>query len=192
MPNKCVVYGCKTACEACKEKYVSTFSFPLASSDKSFLLEHWIRFVNRTDWKPSNNSVICEKHFESKFIITGKQRNCLDWKLNPTPTIYTDKALKRPSNLPVLTMPRKSPKVRIYQEDQLSNFINMYTINSFEELCEKNCLPNFNRMVTPDAIVYYNVVFNDNLMPKIVESIKVSKDMRVELQYMGNPVPLPP
>ena len=34
--------------------------------------------VNRTYWKRSNNSVICEKHSESKFIITGKQRNRLD------------------------------------------------------------------------------------------------------------------
>ena len=87
MPNKCIVYGCKTAYEACEQKNISTFSFPLASSDKAFLVEHWICFVNRNDWKPSHNSVICEKHFEPKFIIYGKQRNRLDWKLNPIPTI---------------------------------------------------------------------------------------------------------
>ena len=102
MPNKCIVFGCNTAYESCEEKNVSTFSFPSASDDKLDLIEHWKRFVNRDNWAPSQNSVICQKHFEPKFIIYGKQRNRLNWKLNPIPTIHTDKALKRPSTLPTL------------------------------------------------------------------------------------------
>ena len=66
----------------------------------------------------------------------------------------------------------------MYQEDQLSDFINKYAINSFDELSERDCLPNFNGMVKHDAIVYYNVVFHeDSMMPKIVESIKANRDM---------------
>ena len=192
MPNKCAVYGCKTAYETTKDKSISTFSFPLASSDKSFLVDHWVRFVNRSDWKPTKNSVICGKHFESKFILTGKQRNFLDWKLNPIPTLHTDKALKKPSLLPTMSVPRKTPKLRVYQEDQLGDFNSIYLVRSFEELCKKDCLTGFNRMVHQDAIIYYNVVFHeDTMMPKIHESIKVSKDMHVTLEYEGNPVPLP-
>ena len=46
-------------------------------------------------------------------------------------------------------------------------------------------------MVHQDAIVFYNVVFNEAMMPKIFECIKVSKEMHVALEYKGNPVPLP-
>ena len=91
MQNKCVVYGCKSTYDACKEKSVSTFHLYLASPDKASLVENWIHFVNRRDWKPTTNSVICERHFDPKFIIPGKQRNRLGWKLNPIPTIQTDK-----------------------------------------------------------------------------------------------------
>ena len=48
-------------------------------------------------------------------------------------------------------------------------------------------------MKTSNAILYYNIVFHEeSMMPQIMESIKVDENMRVELQYMGNPVPLPP
>ena len=48
-------------------------------------------------------------------------------------------------------------------------------------------------MRTETAIVYYNVVFGEeSMMPQIMESIKIDENLRVELQYMGNPVPLPP
>ena len=43
-----------------------------------------------------------------------------------------------------------------------------------------------------EDVVFYNVVFNEQSMPQIMESIKVDKNLKVELQYMGNPVPLPP
>ena len=47
-------------------------------------------------------------------------------------------------------------------------------------------------MQKEDVVVFYNVVFNEQSMPQIMESIKVDKNLKVELQYMGNPVPLPP
>jgi len=100
-------------------------------------------------------------------------------------------ALKKPSLLPTLSVPRKTPKLRVYQEDELCEFNSMYAIRSFEELCKKDCLTGFSRMLHQDAIVFYNVVFNEAMMPKIFECIKVSKEMHVALEYKGNPVPLP-
>ena len=91
--------------------------------------------------------------------MTGKQRNLLDWKLNPIPTLHTDMALKNPSLLPTMSVPRKTPKLRVYQEDQLSDFNSIYLVRSFEELYKKDCLTGFNRMVHQDAIIY-SVVFN--------------------------------
>ena len=51
------------------------------------------------DWKPSANSVLCELHFEEKYVIRGKKCN-LRWNINPIPTIYSMETLRKPSSLP--------------------------------------------------------------------------------------------
>ena len=65
-------------------------------------------FVNRLDWSPTSNSVICANHFDQKFILNGKRKK-LNWKLNPVPTIYTESVLLKPSSLLTLTGFKKSP-----------------------------------------------------------------------------------
>ena len=69
MVNKCVAYGCKLGMKAQAK-------------------------TNRPDWTPSSNSVLCQNHFEDKFIIRRK-RNKLRWDLNPVPTIHSNESLKR-------------------------------------------------------------------------------------------------
>ena len=93
MVNKCVVFGCKSGYDSQQDKVAG---FPLSAPD---LLEKWIKFVNRVNWKPTKQSIICMKHFK-EFISRGK-RMTLKWKLQPVPTIHTQKALKRPSTLPI-------------------------------------------------------------------------------------------
>ena len=63
---------------------ISTFKFPL---DKPDLLEKWVYFVGKANWKPSTNSVICEKHFEKAYIKLGEKRNHLNYDMRPVPTI---------------------------------------------------------------------------------------------------------
>ena len=117
MVNKCVVYGCKSGYVSKSEREkVSSFSFPLNKPD---LLSKWIKFVNRSNWNPTSNSVICINHFEEELIINGKRKK-LNWSLNPVPTIHTDVAVRRPSTLPTPSTSRKPPKVRVFQSDQLA------------------------------------------------------------------------
>ena len=96
MVNKCVVLGCKSGYYSQKRDPVSSFGFPF---NKPYLLDQWIDFVNRLDWKPTKNSVICAKHFENKFILAGK-RTVLKWKLNPVPTLY---ASVKEKELPIIS-----------------------------------------------------------------------------------------
>ena len=138
-----------------------TFLFPL---EKSYLLQQWKRFVNRSEWVPSKNSVICIKHLEEKFIIHGKNNNRM-WSLNLIPTINTEHTLKRPSTLPMPIIPRKA-----------GEFSDNYKINYFEELCGEECLEGFSCMEKENVIVFYNVVFNEQSMPQIMESIKVNEN----------------
>ena len=76
MVNKCVAFGYSSGYDTNSEK-VPIFSFPLG---KSNLIEKWIKFVNRNNWFPTKNSVLCIKHFEDKYILKGK-RNKLNWNL---------------------------------------------------------------------------------------------------------------
>ena len=53
--------------------------FPFYKPD---LLKTWTKFVNRADWFPTSNSVICIKHFEENLIIDNEKRKKLNWSLN--------------------------------------------------------------------------------------------------------------
>ena len=88
MVNKCVAHGCKTGYASEKKEQheeeemdetgentndIATFHFP--NKDKyPDLRAKWVRWVNRKDFETATNSnVICEKHFEEKFISRGKK-----------------------------------------------------------------------------------------------------------------------
>ena len=119
MVNKCVSYGCKTGyISSLEDKKVASFHFHLKNQQ---LLNYWVHFVNRSDWMPSPNSVLCEKHFNEKYIIRGIKCK-LHWNLDPIPEIFSSKCLKRPSTLSSFIALRRPPKTRIYQEDELSSF----------------------------------------------------------------------
>ena len=57
--------------------------------------------------------------------------------MEPCPTIYTEKALKRPSSLQISAVSRKAPKVRIFQKDEIKDF-KKQGIHNFEDLSEHN------------------------------------------------------
>ena len=154
MVNKCVIFGCKSGYDNQHEK-VSTFSFPFNRPD---LLEKWVKFVNRPNWKPSKSSVVCVKHFKNKLIIHG-QRKKLKWELQPVPTVHSNKALKRPSTLPIMALPRKLPKPRVFQNDKLKQFQNKDVIQSFDDLCLKTAPAGYQCRKTNNFLIYYNTVF---------------------------------
>ena len=118
MVNKCVIYGCKSGYKS-NANSLPSFHFLLQKVD---LLTKWNKFVNRLDWSPTSNSVICANHFDQKFILNGKRKK-LNWKLTPVPTIYPKSVLSKPSSLPTFTNFRKSPKSCIYQLDQVDSFV---------------------------------------------------------------------
>ena len=112
MVNKCVVYGCKSGYKQ-SQGTVPSFRFP---ANESSLFKKRVSFVNRTNWKPSANLVICAKHFPDKFIRDGS-RKTLNWSLNPIPTLHTQIALKIPPTLKTSSAVRKLPKIRVYQDN---------------------------------------------------------------------------
>ena len=169
------------------------FHFPLKRN--THLLSYWESFVNRgADWKATPNKVLCSRHFEKKYITTNDRCATLNWTANPVPTIYVnDVFLKHPSLIPTPVIMRKPPTKRNYQEDELPTFLKQVdpVITSVFEL-ESHTPSGFSIRKTDDSIVFFRLEFNENGFPRVCESIKINKELHVELQFNGNPVPLPP
>ena len=173
--DTCVAYGCSTNYDTCSEK-VSVFHFP---NDKPDLLTKWVQFVNRgNEWQPKGRSVLCAKHFEEKYIKIGKCRSHMRWELNPIPTIHSANALKRPSVVQTPVVPRKVPKLRVYQEDELLMFRNKDKISGFEDLDEHHYPPHYQFKGTDDYVIYYKLEFDSvTSFPNVFGSIRIDRDM---------------
>lgn len=120
MVNSCVVIGCRSGYESEKVK-ISMFKFP--SHKRKGLKEKWIKFVDRKNWYPSKNSVLCSKHFDKKFIITGDVRTKLNWFLNPVPTIYGEEVLRYFSINPTPPLPEADSVTVLYQNERFFEFL---------------------------------------------------------------------
>ena len=211
MVNKCAAHGCKTGYESEKQETngeedrgenkgseetgdetIATFHFPNKVKYPD-LRAKWIRWVNRKDFiEATDNHVICEKHFEEKFISRG-QKCRLKMKMNPVPSIYSKETLKRPSVLPLPDPPpRKLPKQRGVFEDEMREFNNQDMLHDFSQLGEEHAPAGFMTKKAKDCIVYYRLEFDkDTNFPKVFESIRIDEDLHVQLQYNGIRVPLP-
>ena len=65
MFNKCAVPNCTSGCASNEKKQITKLYFPLKNAD---LKRQWIRFVNRKDWLATKHLVLCELHFEEKYL----------------------------------------------------------------------------------------------------------------------------
>ena len=137
MVNKCAAPSCRSGYAQNETKHITKFHFPF----KNFGLNRlWIRFVNRKDWKPTKHSVLCELHFEEKYIVRGGKSN-LKWSMNPIPTKYSKELLKMPSSLlPTSKTTRKAPRKRLISNDQMVSFREGDTITSLADLNETTAI----------------------------------------------------
>ena len=88
---------------------------------------------------------------------------------------------------------RKPPTTRNFKEDELPKFLREVDpfIKSVFEL-EKHAPEGFTCRRTDDCLLFYRLECDEKThFPKLLESIKVDKDLHVQLQYNGEPVPLP-
>ena len=142
----------------------------------------------------SEYSVLCEKHFNQTLIKREKKRNKLIWKSNPIPTIYTEEARKRPSMCQTPSEPRKPPKVRNIQPDELQQFTAADVIKDFTDIDPtaliNSFLSGFQFKKNDNSIVFYRISFDDDTQfPVIQESIKIDHNLHVqysirEVQYL--------
>ena len=115
----------------------------------------------------------------------------MNWKLSLIPSVHSDKALKRPSSLQTPSVPRKAPKLRVFQEDELALFNKTDLITSFDNLAENRSPPGYTYHKSNDVVLYYKIVFQTNDFPIVEEAIKIDINLKVRQQFKGISVPLP-
>ena len=72
----------------------------------------------------------------------------------------------------------------------MDTFLSKDIINNFSEINESHAPAGFSFNKTNDYIVFYNLSYTDGF-PVILESVKIDRNLHVQLQYNGHPVPLP-
>ena len=133
MVNKFAAPFCRFRYAKNETKHITKLHFTLKSFELRML---WIRFFNRQDWKPTKHSVVCELHFEEKYIVRGGKFNS-KWSMNPIPTEHTNELLKILSSLlPTSKTTRKPPRKRLTSNDQMDTFRKRHTITSLGDLNE--------------------------------------------------------
>ena len=94
----------------------------------SFSSEKWIRFVNRSDWVPTQHSVLCKLHFEDIYKNRGKR---MSWSMKPVSTIHSAELIDMPSALPTT------------QTFRLDSFCIHDKTNSLDDWNRSHSLPGF-------------------------------------------------
>ena len=135
MGYKCCIVNCRSNYTG--EESTTVFSFPKEED----LKKRWIRFVKRKDWEPISWSYICIKHFEEKYYEKGKNSKCYSLTINmkPVATIFDPKkVINKNSEINNITspicIPRRTPRKRLYQEDQYESFISKDSVKDFTSL----------------------------------------------------------
>ena len=195
MVFSCSVDGCRSNFPGTSEENVTVFEFP---SDNDVLCALWEKFAAgaRNDWTVKNSSRICIKHFKPQYVKKGDGPNgrCrLLKQLKPVPTIFSPKDSPVVSHMkaPRISAPRKSPKKRLFQEDQYQKFLDDDMIRSYDEIDDTLTPTGYTLTRYDHHLVFYKVTINNLSVPEVTECIRIDNDLHVKLFYKGSPVPLP-
>ena len=97
--------------------------------------------------------------------------------------------MEKPSCLNTPVPPRKAPKIRNFQNDELEEFRKKDIIERFEDSTEEQCPQGYSFRSGYDHVVFYKLEFDaETNFPKVFGSIKVDRDSHVQLQCNGNPL----
>ena len=109
--------------------------------------------------------------------------------MKPIPTIYP--ASTKTSSTYKVTLPRKSPKKRVFQEDQYDEFKRNNNIIGLESITESDCPHGYLYVKYEDHVVFHKIVLNELHVPEVIACIRVDDKLHVNLFPRDSPVPLP-
>lgn len=208
MPDRCAVPGCRSNYESAikLEGYVRCFRFP----KKSDLRNQWFRAIPRSNWSPSDRSVVCIKHFHECQLsyyekFKDKDRNLCEYKRSQ-PVLCENAVPKVFPNLPSYlsdTTPsrkRKDPEERREEvnqrerkrrEDENRSIEEENNINDFQSfsslVCSKVNINNWSIFLNYVCCIIYKIDHTN--APKISCSVRINNNLSVEVHVNGGILP---
>ena len=199
MPNKCCVTGCRSNYEKA-EGYVLIFKFPCDEN----LRKLWLKKIPRKNWTPGPQAVVCEVHFDEKFISKIEEYIDKDGQKktfprkrpvlssNAVPTIFPNLPQYLSSSSGAeRTNPEKRRKLVLeHHEKAVDEFLSSDIILNFEKL-----LGSYTKYVNSlkwkfeinDTFVAYLTDLTE--FPRIPVCIKIDSNLQVLVYQNGYRVP---
>ena len=186
MGFKCAVVGCKTGYSSGPRR--ALFHFPEKDTQRA----KWVEFVNRKDFVVTEISRIFIDHFEGTCLSLGEERARLNYSLNPTPTMHPTSIAKSQLVIPIRV--RKSPKLRVFQKDELSLCKDKYTVINKENFVSymkvSDEYRNFHVDISEFGVTVYRVKI-DSGIAVVQECVHITNDLHVVLNFESSLIPLP-
>ena len=108
-----------------------------------------------------------------------------------SPNIQTSQCSSSSHIISPVTVPRRSPRKRIYQDDQYQSFMSYGLINKLSYTEESLSLHGFLFKKNNDYVAFHKPELSVKCAPEVTECIKIYKELHVKLFFKGCPVPLP-
>lgn len=191
MPRSCCVPGCKANYSSSD---VSAFLFPM---DKTRRLQ-WVKAIHRENFTPTQNTVVCARHFEDHYIIREDSVTRPDGTVitamrgKPTltkdayPTIFPNQPHYMSKKVPPARANPQVRKEKAVERDELQfqEWMKDDMIHSFNEFCD-NFVPKISKdwlfVSTEDYVSFMKMCCDDQ--PMVTTSFKVMKDLKVKIWH---------
>ena len=135
-----------------------------------------------------DQSNICIKNFEDKYYQKGEgnKRFRLIQTLKPVPTIFdpSNSNFQNSSDCQVtspVSIPRKSPRKRVYQEYQYQSYIVDDVIKNFSEINERLCQSGYSFQQYDGRVVFFKLTNCHMLIAEVIGCVQVDSKLHVKL-----------
>ena len=101
-------------------------------------------------------------------------------KLKPVPSIYNPSYVTQSSSssnlISPLSIPKKSPRKRIFQEEHFETFLTNKSIKELSDINENLAPPGYSFQQRYNHVKFFKLVYNEMLLPEVTECIRIDKN----------------
>ena len=115
--------------------------------------------------------------------------------VKPVPTIFhPKKVIIQNSEINNVTLPvcipRRTPRKRLYQEDQYESFISKNSVKDSKCLNESFSPSGYTFRENHDHALFYKLGENEMSIPEVIDCIRIDSELHVQPFFKGMPIPL--
>ena len=115
--------------------------------------------------------------------------------VKPVPTIFhPKKVIIQNSEINNLTLtvciPRRTPRKRLYQEDQYESFISKNSVKDSKCLNESFSPSGYTFRENHDHALFYKLGENEMSIPEVIDCIRIDSELHVQPFFKGMSIPL--